>query len=337
MREKETQAGIELVRWTGWLKPAEFGLGEQKDYRIYTVVLANGDYIANAIEENSSSGLLPIGVITPVINDLDNDQRTYAEQLLPFQHFSSFLMNSHQEATRKALYGVKFYDASVLPNLEKERTDMISGWVPSRSTAPGVDLNKAIRVLNDAPTTSENIQQIGQVDSLMQKILPTEMLKQVADLDRATQFQAAATVQGSSRRALRIARLIMSQGLSSIKTLMIHNVYLFQEAIEVIVEGQKVTVNPKDLRDQKIELEIAGGVKGLDRLLLMQHLYQILVLVMQSQAAMAEIDVVKLLNYYTTLVGDDTDLLFFRRTEAAPALPATAEPGQSPTVPQEGA
>lgn len=333
----ETMPGIELVYWTGWLKPKDFGLSESSDFELYRVVMANAQHITSAIKLDSTSGLLPIGMATPIIDDLDNQQRTYAEQLLPLQHFSSFLLNSHQDAVRKALYGLKIYNQSVFGKLDRSNDDLVSGWIPTRSPSVDVNLNNAIRFVNDAPSTERNVSDIGLMDQLMQKILPTDMLTNVTSLDRATQFQAAATVQAANRRSLKIARLIYSQALMQIKTQMIYNVYMNQQTIEIYnAEGQITQISPSALREAKIEYEIAGGLKGLDRLSLMTILNQIIMMVLQSQQAMAEIDVVALITYYLSLAGDNTNLAFFKRKEPAPAVPGQAMEGQSPVTPGGG-
>ena len=54
--------------------------------------------------------------------------------------------------------------------------------------------------------------------------------------------------------------------------------------------------------------------------------------VLQSQQAIEEIDIVGLLNYYTTLMGDQTDLNQFRKK---PAVQPGIEPGaETPGTPE---
>lgn len=330
----DSSPGIEFVYFVGWITPKEFNLSESKDLEVWIIVMANSRTITRAFRLEDSAGVLPIGVACPIVDDLDNDQRTYAEQLIPLGHFSSFLLNSHVSATRKSLYGLKIYNQNLFPGLDKSQSDMESAYIPMKSTANAIDIDKAFRVYNDAPKTEQNVADIAKVEAIMQKILPSDMLGQVADLDRATLYQAAATVQASNRRSLKIARVIMSQALQVIKLLMIYNIYSSQEPVSVTMpDGTQQDINPSQLRESKLELEMAGGLKGLDRLMVAQVARDILMAILQSQQAMAEIDVVKFIDYYTSVAGDKTDMTAFRRQAPAPAIPGQAAPGQSPVTP----
>ena len=78
--------------------------------------------------------------------------------------------------------------------------------------------------------------------------------------------------------------------------------------------------DPADFRDAKLQFKISDGLRGLDKLTLILHIKEVLTTVVQSQQAVAEIDIIKLLDYWSSLVGDNTDFSQFRKESPLDAL-----------------
>lgn len=330
----ESNASLERWKYTTWIVPKDFGLSDSDQMELWRIVVTQSCYITYAVKLDDSHGMLPIGMTTPIEDDLNNDQRTYSEQLMPLQHFASFLLNTHQDATRKGVYGVTVFDPRAFPGLDKNTEDLVAGLIPMRSSATEIDIDKIFRHYNAAPGTEGNVAMVESIIGLMQKILPTDQLRQVADLERATLYQAAATVQASSRRSLKIARIISDQGLTPLKLLMMYGIYANLTSITVInqLDGCEQEVSPSDIIDAKIELDVGTGLKGIDRLMQLQIFQYITNAVIQSQQGIQEIDIVKLLTYVANLAGDKTDLSQFRRP--VPLAPPGG-PAGGPTAPTQ--
>jgi hypothetical protein len=322
----------ELVRFTGWLKPIDFELSDSDQLELWRIIVVNGKFVGFAVKLEDSHGQLPIVCATPLEDDLKHEQRSYAEQLIPLQHYASFLINTDQAATRKALGGITVYNPALIGGLDLSRDELAGARIPIRSSAADFDIDKAFRHFTDTADTSTYVQKIDAVLQLMQRILPTDFLKQVADLERATLYQAAATVQAGNRRHLKTARMISDQAMTPLKFQMIYNMYANVPSIEHIDDttGERQTISIGQLIEAAIELEIGNGLKGIDRLMQIQIFRDILNAVIQSQQAIAEIDIVLLLNYFSTLAGDRTDLTQFRRKQPAPGVPAP-QPGVGQT------
>lgn len=327
---QESVPGIELVWYTGWINPTDFGLSTENELQVWRICVANAKYLTFAVKLQDNHGMLPIAMACPLEDDLKNEQRTYAEQLIPLQHFASFLLNAHQAATRKSIYGVTVYNANLFPGMDKDRDELIGAILPFRSTSAEVDIDKAFRHYSTAPGTERNVQQVGEVIQLMQKILPTDMLKQVADLERATLYQAAATVQAGNRRQLKLARIISDQCLQLLKFQMLYNLYANLPTLSYVDEitGKRQDISVGDCVAAGVEFDISTGLKGLDRLMTIQIMRDVINSVIQSQQGIAEIDIVKLLNYYSNLAGDRTDLTQFRKQPTV--NPGQTEPGATP-------
>jgi len=314
--------GYEVIPCFFWIKPKQFGLGDSDNYEIWRFVLGSNTHILSAQHQENAHGLLPINITVPFQDHFSWQTKSAAERLIPHQRFASFTMNTHQRAVRKKLYGLTIFDQSVIPLMDQDDTDMAGGKIPANTNGVDVDLRKKIIQFNDGPDTTNTLQNIEIMDGIMQNVLPTNILKQVAGLDRATQYQAAATVQGANRRNLKIAKIINSQAMDSGRLMQMYNILQFQQQMEILDEqGNLTQIDPKQFRDTKIEFTIADGLKGLDRLALQINMKEIIAMVLQSQQASAQTDVMKLINYLSTLFGDFTDFNQFKIESPIDALP----------------
>lgn len=316
--EGSTKVGtaIELVNFTCWIDPAQFGLSKNQpkpekkgELQIWRFTLADGNYIASATHLDNAHEMLPCGVAMPWDDNLGVNAKSYAEMLIPYQRFSSFQLNIHQRASRKALYGLNFYNRHKIPLFE--HSDGIAGSIPVNNVD---DIRKHFLNINDAPNTENTLRDIQTMDGLMQKILPTDLLKQVTDLERATRYQAAATVQGANRRNLKIAKITDSQCLSHVRMMQMYNIFQYQQAMDIIdpQSGKLVSVDPAEFREAGIEFEISDGLRGMDKLALIEGIKEVIGFIAQSQRANEEINIVDVINYWTGLMGDKTDFSQFK-------------------------
>lgn len=315
-----TNKAVELMYFHVWLDTKKLGLDPKATkMQICRVIMANNETIARIQILNNAHGQLPIGVSMPIEDGFAEATKSYAELLLPFQTFASSQMNVHQKANRKALYGVTIYNKNVI-NLDDEFDPTASKI--GVNAPPEADLRKAIHQIYDSPDTANTLRDIEAVVNLMQKILPTEILKQVASLDRATQYQAAATVQGANRRNLKLAKIINSQALSPTKQMQMYNILQYQAQLEILTqEGELINISPKEFRDTKLEFEISDGLQGLDRMSITMAIKEVLNTIVQSQHASAQIDVVEIINYWTSMLGDKTDFSQFKFKSEIDKLP----------------
>ena len=295
------------------LYPTKWGLGPSKDLQVWRFTLVNGTQIVEAVPMSNAHGNLPMVISMPAEDGFVWQTKSWAEHLTPFNKFASQQLNVHQRASRKALYGMLFYDSALFPDLDSDNIDLLAGKIPFTGAAQDVDIRKRVLQLQDAPNTDRTMETIDALDNLMEKVLPTQMAPQVASLERATQYQAAATVQSANRRNLKLAKIIDSQAMTPCRHMQMYNILQYQESVDVITdEGELLTANPREFRDAKLQFNISDGLRGLDKLTLILHIKEALNAVVQSQQAIAQIDIVKLLDYWTSLIGDNTDFSQFR-------------------------
>jgi hypothetical protein len=317
---KSIGAGSELVKMVCWLIPKQFGLSKSENYEIWRITILDMRRIIRVQPLINAHQMLPCAFTRPIDDELGNNTNSYAELLEPFNRFSSFQLNMHQQAARRSLYGLTFYLQNKIPALANPATDLVAGTIP---VDPSVDdVRKAVWQIFDAPNTQNTLQDLEFMEGLMQKILPTDLMKQVTDLERATRYQAAATVQGSNRRSLKIARIINSQALQGLRTMQMYNIYERQSTMQIITEdGELAEINPRQFRDTNLEFVISDGLKGLDKLSMIEGIKEVLTMVVQNQAASQQFDVPDILNYWTTMIGDRTDFSQFKIESPLDALP----------------
>lgn len=308
------QTNLEILDWYGWLDGADFGLSTVPGMQIYRVTLLQGHTIANTVELTNAHGQLPIGVTMPIDDELVEQQKSYGEMLAPLNDYASFLINTAMDGTRRSLYGLLFYNPDMV-NLDRATGDVVSGRIPVKNLPEKGRIQDNVMMINDSPQTGSAVPEIAQIKEIMQIVLPTEMLRQVTDLDRATMYQAAATVQAANRRQQKMARLIDDQAMSNVRFQMYYNILQFQESITIMADnGEKVEIDPGQLRDSDIEFSIADGLKGMDRLMFSQLMSDLINKLLQSPQAAEQIDLVALLNYWTSLFGENMDLNQFKMT-----------------------
>lgn len=313
--------GFEEITITAWISPAQFGLSKKKDFELWRFVILNGTTIVRGVRLNNAHGKLPVGITLPIDDQFFPQTRSYAELLIPYQRFSSFQLNMFQRASRKKLGGFTIFNQRLLPQLVAEDADMMGGKFGYDSSDPDFDIRKAIFQSNDGPETAGTLQDIERMDSLMQKILPTDLLKQVAGLERATQYQAAATVQGANRRNLKIARTIDQQALAPLRFMQMYNILEFQKVVQIMDQnGKLVDIDPKQFRESDLEFQVHDGLRGLDRLALILHIKDVLNSILQNQESAQEFNVPAIIDYWTSLIGDNTDFTQFKNQTPFDAL-----------------
>jgi hypothetical protein len=317
-----TLKGIERVRWTGWINPRKFGLAADNELQLWRINFVDKTHIINTQQLNNAHGMLPAVMAMPIEDDFLWGTKAYSEYLFPYQTFASYQVNVHQRAARKRLYGLTIYDEKVIPFMDQDDIDLAGGKIPANTAGQDMDLNKKIVQFTDGPDTSRTLDDVERMDALMQKILPTDLLRQVASLERATQYQSAATVQGANRRNLKIAKTVNSQAMDPGRRMQMYNIYQFQQSVQILgPDGTLIDIDPRQFRDARLEFAVSDGLKGLDRLMLIMNIKEVLNAILQSQTAAQRFDVASIIDHWTSLLGDHTDFTQFRIRHPLDGLP----------------
>jgi len=303
---------VEIVNTYIWLNPKEFGLSSTQELQIWLISIANGFRIIRAVPLDYAHGMLPCGFFMPWEDESGLDALSYGEMLRPLQHYASFQINTDQHGQRKALNKVTILDRQAFAGVNKE--DFRSGVVfADLNYAVDRDIRR-VAMQFDHNQQQDAPEQISKIVDLMQYILPTSIQRAMSDLERATLYQAAWTVQAANRRPYKIARIINDQGLEPVRHQMYYNILQFQKSMEIISpeNGELLTVNPAQIATARIKFLISTGLKGIDKLQITEGLRDVINMLLQSKAGNDQIDVVRVIDYWLTLMGDRFDFTAFK-------------------------
>ena len=309
------------------LPPGPFALrprtDENEEYSIWEFKILNEKQIIFGEQMPNSHGYLPISIAHSMY-DRTLDVMTFAERLASLQEQESFSINAHVMETRRGINGgLTAYDKEKFPALEGDDVDIWGGGkVAATNLKEGDDIRRYITQIN-ADTRIQDLAAVLQVtEEQAQAVLPTAQAQQVAGLDRATQFQAAAVVQSASRSNLIISRRIDTTGLIPSRHMQHRNLLAFGEQQEIIMQdGTLQTTQPSEWRESQLEFATASGLRGLDRLAYILNMKELMALIVQNQQAAQGFDIVALFNYVSQLFGDYTDMTQFRIQSPIDALP----------------
>lgn len=340
--------GFELVTVYIRLNPMDFGLlqnsKENRDtrnrYELWRFTLLNDEWIIEAQWMNNVHGHIPM--YGGVVNDdmMGATQKSIAEILQPLQDFASFLMNLHVEASRSSLWGLTFYDPTVI-DMSKIPKGEVTARVPIESRGYGKDIRNAIFEQSSTLETKQTLSDLTGVMDMINQFFPTQSLpSQIASIDRAVSSQVAAVQHGANRRQQKTARLLDDSTFSKIRYAMYYNIIQYAVEEEEILDyysGEKIPFDVSKMRNTNLPYIIGQGLKAIDRQASAQQLNNLIFAMIQAPQAAQGVDLLGLIDYWSSMMDIDIDMKQFRiqapaegtgvtttATEAAGVTPATS-------------
>lgn len=339
-------SGFEIVTIYIRLNPTEFGLipggrGERaarNRFEVWKFTILNDERIIEATHMNNIHGYLPCFLGTMNDDVMGAAQKSVAEILQPLGDFASFLLNTHVEASRARLYGTTLYDPTMV-DLKSIPKGEVAARLPVKPTAYGKDVRSFIFQLNSDMDTERTLADLEAVMGLVNQFFPTQSLpSQIASIDRAVDAQVAAVQQGANRRQQKAARLIDDTIFRPIRFAMYYNIIQYQPDGEEIVDvftGKTVKLNLQELRMSNLPFIIGQGLKAIDRMAAASMMQNIIFAIIQAPQVAQGIDLLGLIDYWTSMIDIDVDMKQFRLQPAvAPPVPGAegAEPAITPVV-----
>lgn len=342
--------GCEIVTLLIRLNPTEFGLVGQKTqtasrngYEIWRFDILDDCYIINAQQMNNVHNHIPFYIGLVHDDAMGVAQKSVGELLKPLQDFASFLLNVHLEASRSALFGITFYDPLVIP-FDKVPKGEVSARIAINPAGTGKDISKSIWQHNSTLETKQTMQDLESVMAIINQFFPTQSLpSQIASIDRAVSSQVAAVQQGSNRRQQKTARLLDDSIFSKVRYAMYYNILQYQPSESDITDfytGKSVKLDMTKLKDTNLPFIIGQGLKAIDRQAMVQQMQSLIFALIQSPKASEGIDVLGLIDFWTSLMDVEVDMNQFRiqppapegqpQVPGAPATGAAVAPATNP-------
>jgi len=327
--------GHELTTVYIRLNPTEFGLvsgsaaerSSRSRYEVWRFTLLDNQWIIDAEYMNNIHGHLPFYLGLVHDDSMGTSQRSVGELLEGLQDFASALMNIHIAASRSAIWGTTFYDPTMV-NLKKVPQGEVSAQVAIEPTGYGKEISTGIYEMRTQLDTKQTMQDVEAVMNIISQFFPTQALpSQIASIDRAVTDQVAAVQQGANRRQQKTARLIDDTVFRNVRFSMYYNIIQYQPDDEELVDfytGQKVRLELSKLRQTNLPYIIGQGLKAIDRSAAAQMLQSVIFALIQAPQAQqgpdgSRIDILGLIDYWTSMIDIDIDMKQFRIAPPAPA------------------
>lgn len=314
---------VELVHMYVRLDADDYGLmpeepetesgGETEEgITVWHIVILNGKRIILAEPDQSPHGLLPIQVASLESDDnSDMNEKSIADYLRPFQEHITDIIAKVQMSLKKGLLGgITVYDSKHV-RLDTLKNPLGS-YVPIENLPNDSDIRRHITQFSETPDTAHSLDHVTQLMRMMEQVIPTNQGQQVADLQRATEFQAAATIAASNKRSLVLAKIADDTMFNPVRRMQLLNIMQNMQTIDIPDEnGEMQPVGTDVFLSAGLEFDISSGLIGIDRLIMSNRLWQVITAVIQSNLAQTT-DMFALIDYYITLLGDPTDFRSFK-------------------------
>lgn len=302
------------------LVPKDFGLSNSEEFETWYFKLIGNHFIVYAEQILAEHGHLPIVLATMGNDPSKAIQQSSAEKLFPFQNAASNLLNLHLEAQRKAIMGGKTFFNERSINMELVEDHSVS-LIPVKM--PGLessDIRQHVLQLSDIPQSGAVLGQLGIIQEMAQDALPTRQQKAVQDLQRATQYQAQTAYHEGTKKQRALARLIDNRALIDVRSIMFFNELQFRTSFTGMDDkGQPVEFPVSDMVD--VQFSVSQGLHSIDKFTIMAVLGDAINFAIQAQLQSQGVDVLALIDHYTSVAGDETDLSQFRLEHQLDGLP----------------
>ena len=303
--------------------PSLFGLSEDTAPSVWKFTMIGAQRTIVAAEPMDSI-YLPVCLFQFDSETPYNINGSLVSQLIACQRFISYVFSGYQMSLLKNIAGgAKVVDGTVVDLERISKAAMLGGVIPATISEPDKRLSDYVADLS-APVDLRNIpQDINLAFEMMQRIFPTDMLQQVANLERATQYQAAATVQAGNKRNVLVASSIDSQMMAPLRQLMVDNILRNVQTLEVVGEdGQRRVIPTSDISLADMRFVVSDGLSGLDKLGAAESLQQAISNMLQMPQVLQNFDVFGAINYVLRLRGSNVDFNQFKLSAQLTAQPA---------------
>ena len=303
----------EVTRLFIKLNPRDFGLVARSAadaIETWYFEIVNDSYIIFAEKVDAQHQRLPCFFGSFNSTDAKHIERAVSEVIQPIQNSMNALMNLHLNTLRKNLRGgTTIYNKHVIDSA-KLREDGTGHVAVNMHTFDEGDVRKHFAQFGDINMTNSTLPEMQALLSFVDNMIPAGNGKAVNDLQRATQYQAQSAVHEANKRPLALARLFDDQGLSDARFIMFYNELQYRSEFEGIDdEGKVVQYGAVDMID--VEFAMGNGLRSIDQFSVLSVLRDAINFTIQAQLQERGVDVLGLIDHYTSLAGDESDLSRF--------------------------
>ena len=322
--------GHEVILMYCWINERQFDLendDNESTIALYRFTICDAKWIIH-MERLNDAEEIPMFFARVKEDELKEAARSIAEHLRPFQRLSSFLVNTHIEALRSSIWGLKGVDPQMF-DVSQIKNGETSGLLISKQ--PGRDVRSGLMAIQGSNNDSrQNLQDVGAVFDLLRQFLPSQaMPAQVAGLQRAVNSQVQAVMHGSMRKVHMFMRNLDSTLMLPVRMAQYRNIALY--------DPDKALFS--DIKDEEVANLLNSGLGQINREAAAEQVRTIIFGLIQNPEGAQGIDMKGLWTLYSQLLNIGTDLgeFMMQETLSDPNNPQGQErPQEGETATQPG-
>lgn len=266
----EYQNMYTVVKLYARIMPSEFGIRAPRDQTpdVWKLICVNGVMVYAAPIPNAHN-YLPLVIVQPLVDNLDHQTKSQAENQMPFQDMVSALWNATLQSARRVVTDRMLYNP-LLVDPDHINSPNPSAKIPLRPTAYGRKLEEAIYQI---PFHNENVQfwmqgangvaEWGMRANGQNKVSVGQFQK-----GNKLQSEFDTTMANANSRERTQAIMWEATGMQPIKEMIKNNILQFAPNGKKYnrTEGKMITVDPSKMREIAAEFEVGDGLLPIQRL-----------------------------------------------------------------------
>lgn len=253
------------------IMPSEFSVAAPKDQTpdIWKLIAVNGVLVWAAPVPNAHD-ILPVIIVQPFVDNLDNQTKSSAENQLPFQEMVSALWNAKLQSARRRVTDRMLYNP-LLVEPDHINSPNPSAKIPVRPTAYGRKLEEAIYQIPFEDGNSQYF--VQEANSIAEWGMRANGQNRVSvgQFQKGNKLQSEfdTVMENSGSRERTKAIMWENYGMHPIKSILKSNYKQFAPAGKKYNRQEQtyVDVDPIALREAVAEFEVGDGLLKIQRLM----------------------------------------------------------------------
>ena len=257
----------------GRILPSDFGMKgipAQNTPQIWKFIIVNNQVVVYAERMTNAHNLLPILFYQPVAAGLDYQDKSFAQNVMPFQEIVTALTNSNIAARRRGLSDRLLYDPSRI-SAAAINNESPTAKIPVRPSAYQDDLSKAVYAFpfrdDQYQITSAEIQGFLNLTNNVTGLNPARQGQFVKG--NKTRFEYADVMANANGRDQTVAITTEADFFTPLKEILKTNILQYQGGVSVFNREEQVQVNvdPLLLRKAVLVFKVSDGLMPSEKLI----------------------------------------------------------------------
>lgn len=251
--------------------PSDFSLYVPQDNtpQVWKFIIINNQVLLYAERCTNAHDYIPIVFGQPIMDGLDYQTKSFAQNVIPFQDLASAAMNANIASKRKLVLDRMFYDPSRIREGDINNENSASK-IPVRPSAYGKPVSEAYAVVPYRDELSQNLVAETELYVRYANITNGQNPAQQGQFQKGnkTRHEYADVMGHSNMRNKTMALVTEHSSLTCIKDIIRINILQYQPETEIFNRdrGVKVKIDPTTLRKASVIFKLSDGMLPSDKM-----------------------------------------------------------------------